>query len=175
MWRTAIALLLVGPAGLAAPAFANEDDPPGPVETPFDRGKLGVGLHGGAQTTLGHRHVAIGGSVGYYVLNGVEVGLGAMHQFGEGPGISQLTPSLRYVAQPLVGRWPVIPYVGVFGNHWFIGDGIPDVDTVGTRGGWLMVSGQLILGLGVVYERIVSDCATDCSAIYPDLTISLVI
>ncbi len=173
MTRTWIALVVVG---LTTSAAANDDDPPAPeqkVETPFDRGKLGVGIYGGSQTTLGHRYFAIGGAVGYYVLDGVEVGLGALHQFGDGPSISKLTPSVRYVVQPLVGRSPVIPYVGVFYNHWFIGDDYADVDTLGTRGGLLYVSGKLILGLGVAYERIVSECVTDCSAVYPDFTISL--
>ena len=173
MTRTWIALVVVG---LTTSAAANDDDPPAPeqkVETPFDRGKLGVGIYGGSQTTLGHRYFAIGGAVGYYVLDGVEVGLGALHQFGDGPSISKLTPSVRYVVQPLVGRSPVIPYVGVFYNHWFIGDDYADVDTLGTRGGLLYVSGKLILGLGVAYERIASECVTDCSAVYPDFTISL--
>ncbi len=177
MRRMSIALVLV--VASTASALAN-DEPPAtepppepPPETPFDRGKLGVGIYGGSQTTLGHRYFAIGGSVGYFVLDGVEVGLGALHQFGGGPSISKLTPSLRYVAQPLVGHSPVIPYAGVFYNHWFIGDDISDVDTLGTRGGLLMVSGKLILGLGVVFEKIVSTCETDCTAVYPDFTISL--
>jgi len=118
-------------------------------------------------------HFALGAAVGYFVLDGVEVGLGGLYQFGDGPSISKLTPSLRYIAQPLVGRSPVIPYVGAFYNHWFIGDGLADVDTLGGRGGLVYVSGQLVLGLGVVYERVISECVMDCSSVYPDFTISL--
>ncbi|MBS1124629.1 MAG: hypothetical protein H6Q90_6857, partial [Deltaproteobacteria bacterium] len=111
--------------------------------------------------------------VGYFVLDGLEVGLGALHQFGDGPSISQLSPSLRYVAQPLVGRSPLIPYTGVFYRHWFIGSALADVDTVGARAGLLYVSGQFVLGLGVVVERTVSTCDADCVQVYPDFTISL--
>ena len=35
------------------------------------------------------------------------------------------------------------------------------------------VSGKLVLGLGVVYERTVSECDEECTQIYPDFTISL--
>jgi hypothetical protein len=155
------------------PELEAERAPPPRPPTPFDRGKVGLSIGGGSQTSLGHRYFAIGGGVGYFVLDGVELGLAGLHQFGDGPSISKLTPSLRYIAQPLVGRWPLIPYVGGFYNHWFIGDDIDDVDTVGTRGGLVFISGQLVLGVGVVYEHIVSTCSDDCDAIYPDFTISL--
>ena len=173
MNRVAVALVL---AGLSTAAHADEavpDDAAPAPETPFDRGKLSLSIGGGSQTALDHRYFAIGGAVGYFVLDGVEVGLGALHAFGDGPSISKLTPMLEYVAQPLVGRSPVIPYVGAFYNHWFIGSGLADVDTLGGRGGLLYVSGQLVLGLGVAYERVVSQCVTDCSSVYPDFTISL--
>ena len=70
----------------------------------------------------------------------------------------------------------MIPYVGAFYNHWFIGDGIADVDSVGGRVGLVYVSGQFVLGLGVVYEKLVSKCDSsvmDCSSVYPDFTLSL--
>lgn len=174
MARTMLAAAALGAIAIAvAPARpAHADEPPPAPPTPFDRGRVNLGLGGGSQTALGYRYFGIGGAVGYFVLDGVELGLGALHQFGDGPSISRVTPAVRYVAQPLVGRSPVIPYTGVFYNHWFIGRGVPDVDTVGARAGLLYVSGSLILGLGVVYERVVSAC-TDCDLIYPDFTISL--
>lgn len=171
MTRAVLALLLLG---LATSAYGDDAAPEEPPRTtPFDRGKFGLGVYGGTQTTLGHRYFAIGASVGYYVLDGVEIGLGALEQFGSGPNIAKLTPSLRYVVQPLVGISPVIPYVGAFYNHWFISQGVADLDTLGGSAGLLYVSGSLILGLGVAYERVISECVTDCSSIYPDLTISL--
>jgi hypothetical protein len=174
MTVTRIPLVLLA-LGLLVPAAAADDiiatEPVQP--TPFDRGRFGLSLGGGTQTSLGHRYFAVGAGVGYFVLDGVELGFGALHQFGDGPSISKLTPSLRYIAQPLVGRWPVIPYVGVFYNHWFIGDAIEDVDTVGTRAGFVFISGSLVLGLGVAYERIVSECTEECDSVYPDFSISL--
>ncbi len=157
----------------ATSARAQVVEPPPRPPTPFDRGKLGLSGGGGTQTNLGYRYFVVGIGVGYFVLDGLEVGLGALHQFGDGPSISQVSPSLRYVAQPLVGRSPLIPYTGVFYRHWFIGSELADVDTVGARAGLLYVSGQLVLGLGVVVERTVSTCDADCVQVYPDFTISL--
>lgn len=168
--------VLLALVALAATARADDpvpDEPQPHLTTPFDRGKLSLGIYGGSQSTLGYHYFAIGGAFGYFVLDGVEVSLGGLEEFGDGPNISKLEPELRYVVQPLVGKSPVIPYVGAFYNHWFIGGGMSDVDTVGGRGGLLYVSGQLVLGLGAVYERIVSDCVMDCSSVYPDFTISL--
>lgn len=153
-----------------APASAQVVEPP-PVPTPFDRGKFGLSGGGGSQTSFGYRKFVIGLGVGYFVLDGVELGLSGLHQFGDGPSVSQLSPSLRYIAQPLVGHSPLIPYIGVFYRHWFIGDELDDVDTVGSRAGALFLSGRLILGLGVVVERTVSTCDADCVEVYPDFTI----
>jgi hypothetical protein len=173
--RTAIALLLL--AATAATARADEvvqlEPEPPPPPTPFDRGKFSLGVSGGSQSMLGERYFGIGGALGYFVLDGVELGLGGQFLFGDGPNIGRVTPALRYVAQPLVHQSPVVPYVGVFYNHWFIGEDITDVDTVGARGGLIYVSGKVLLGLGVAYERIVSTCVMDCSSVYPDFTIAL--
>ena len=146
--------------------------PPPRRPTPFDRGKFSLGGGAGRQSNLGFDYFVIGLGVGYYVLDGVEVGLAGLYQFGDGPSISQLSPSLRYVAQPLVGKSPLIPYAGVFYRHWFIGSDIDDVDTLGGRVGLLYVTG-FVIGLGVVYERTISECVEDCGQFYPDFTISL--
>jgi hypothetical protein len=172
----AIALLVISTP--AAEAFASEPDPaaepePPPPKTPFDRGRMGLSVGGGSTTAFGARYFAVGGGFGYYVLDGVEVGLAPQVQWGDGPTIARLTPSLRYVVQPLVGKFPLIPYAGVFYSHWFVGDGVPDVDAAGARSGLLYVSGALVLGIGVAYERVVSECTMDCSVVYPDFTLSL--
>jgi hypothetical protein len=156
----------------ALPAHADDASAP-PRETPFDRGKFALSAGGGTSSSFGHSYIVLGGGVGYYVLDGVEVMLSGEYQFGgDGPSIAELSPQLRYVAQPLVGAWPVVPYVGVFYNHWFVGDGNPDVDSIGGRVGGLWVSGNIVLGLGLGYEHVLSPC-TDCEIIYPDVTIAL--
>jgi len=140
--------------------------------TPFDRGRFNLTAGAGTTYSFGERHIAIAAGVGYFVLDGRQRGCRAAHEFGD-PQISLVSPEVRYVAQPLVGRSPLVPYAGVFYSRWFVGSSISDVDAAGTRGGLLYVSGSLILGLGVAYERVLSECTMDCTAIYPDLTLAI--
>jgi hypothetical protein len=168
--RRLVWLLLLG----AAPALADPVPPEEPPrKTPFDQGKFGLSFGAGSHTSLGEHYYAVGGGMGYYVLDGVEVGLGTSHQWGDGPAITQLTPSLRYVAQPLVGHSPLIPYIGVFGSRYFVYEGNDDVNSLGGRAGLIYVGGSLLLGLGIAVERVVSECTEDCTSVYPDLTLSL--
>ncbi|HET9484897.1 MAG TPA: hypothetical protein VFO79_13140 [Xanthomonadales bacterium] len=160
---------------LATPALAEEEviaEEPKRV-TPFDQGKMNLSIGGGSTSNFDRRYFAIGAGFGYFVLDGLELGISAVHQFGDGPSISQVQPRVRYVVQPLVGRSPLIPYVGAFYNHWFIGDSYPDVDAIGGRAGLLYISGRVLLGAGVAVERTVSECVDECWFVYPDFTISL--
>ena len=152
----------------AVPAHA--DDLDGPRETPFDQGRIGFQIGVGQQTGYGHSYYSVGAGAGYFVLDGLEIGAFALHAFGSGPSISEVSPSLRYVAQPLVGRSPVIPYAAVFYNHWFVGDGLSDIDAIGARGGLIHLQGRLIIGLGIAYEHTISTCVSNCDAVYPDVT-----
>ena len=163
------------PAPPAPPSAAPpvEQEPPKP-RTPFDQGRFGFGAGAGSQSALGQRYFGIAASASYFVLDGVGVDLGAGFQWGNGPNIGRVTPGLRYVVQPLVGKFPLIPYVGAFYSHWFIsGNTYADQDAVAGRAGLLYVSGSVVLGLGAVNEHIVSKCDMDCSIWYPDITIAI--
>jgi hypothetical protein len=170
MARAALIVTLL--AAWSSLAIADDDAPAPARRTPFDRGRFGLSLGGGTTSAFGHPYYAIGGGLGYYVLDGVEIAASGLVQFGSSPNIEKVSPSLRYVAQPLVGKSPIIPYVGTFYTHWFVGGGFGDVDTIGGRVGGLYVSGQIILGLGLAYERIESACTMNCDAFYPDFTIA---
>lgn len=169
MSRLAIALLLVSSLVHAQPVAEPEPE----RRTPFDQGRFGLGFGFGRQTTLGASYNVVSGGLGYFVLDGVALDLGLGVQFGDGPTIMRTTPGVRYVAQPLVGVSPLVPYVGVFSSRYFIASGIDDVSTVGGRAGLLYVSGSLLLGLGVGVERIVSECTEDCTSLFPDVTLSV--
>lgn len=166
--RSLVLVALAASAAGAQPGLQAEPPP----RTPFDGGSFGLSAAVGSTYAFGQRYFAIGAGANYYVLDGVGVGLASIVQWGDGPTITRVKPELRYVAQPLVGRWPLIPYAAVFYSRWFVGGALDDVDAVGSRGGFLYVSGRVILGFGVAYERVVSDCLEDCYAIYPDLTLS---
>src|SRR5258705_5516555 len=108
MWALRALLVVAGVLPAALPARADIVEPPPapepPKPTPFDRGKIGVSVGGGTQTQLGVQYFAIGAGVGYFVLDGVQVGLSGLYEFGNGPSISKLSPALTYIAQPLVGK-----------------------------------------------------------------------
>lgn len=170
------AALLATVLALGSPASAETvlllEPPPRP--TPFDQGHFGLSLTGGSTNNFGERYTFIGGGVGYYVLDGLQVGLSFIEEFGDGPNLFKLSPNVQYVAQPLVYKWPLVPYVGAFFNHWFVGDNIDDVNTVGGRLGLLYVGqSRLVIGGGVAVERVVSECDTDCTDVYPDFVIAL--
>ena len=171
-WLAALAVLV-----LVSVSVARGDDTPRP--TPFDRGRIGISLGGGTQTNFDTSYVWLGAGVGYFVLDGLEVELDGVHEFGNGPSISMLSPSIRYVAQPLVGSWPVIPYVGASYAHWFFGGGYGDVDTIGARAGVLYISGlrvgAIVLGLGAAYDHVLGSCITGCDSVYPDVTIGVLL
>lgn len=139
--------------------------------TPFDRGRVHITAVGGTSANFEKRYYALGAGVGYFVLDGFELAIRGVYQFGDGPSISQIQPSVRYVVQPLVGRSPLVPYVGAFYNHWFVGDGFSDVDALGGRVGALHLSGRVLVGLGVAVERTVSACDDECWEVYPDITL----
>lgn len=151
---------------LALPVPALADGPP----TPFDQGRVSVHLAVTEQSAFDTNRFGLGAGVGYFVLDGLELGAFGLHMFGSGPGLDEVSPSIRYTAQPLVGSWPVIPYVGAFYNHWFVGDGLADVDAIGGRAGVMHLRGPLIVGLGIAYEHTVSTCSSSCDTVYPDVT-----
>lgn len=170
------ALALAGLLATASAARAESSllaPPPPPPPTPFDQGRVAISAGAGSSSNFGVRYFGIGIGGGYYVLDGLQLGLAGLYQWGDGPTISKVSPGIRYVAQPLVRHSPVVPYVGVFYNHWFIGEDIPDVDSVGSRAGLVYVSGNVVIGGGVAVERTVSECDEDCTDVYPDLVIAI--
>jgi hypothetical protein len=171
----AIAIAL---GSLAGPALA-DDAAPGASEpaaapprppTPFDRGRISLNVSLGTQRTFDETYFAVGGRIGYYVLDGLEVGFGGVKWFGGDPSIAMISPELRYVLYPV--DWSFRPFVGGFYHHWFIGDPYDDYDTVGGTLGVMYAQrgSALVLGLGATVEHVVSTCddmTEDCTMIYP--------
>ena len=138
---------------------------------PFDQGRMRLSLGGGKTGTFGKSYFAVSGGFGYFVVKGLEVGLGGSHLFGSDPAISQLTPQARYVLHFVK---TLKPYGGVFYRHWFIGGEIDDMDSVGVRAGAFFISGVgLLIGGGAVHEVITSKCSGDCQSTYPELIFSI--
>jgi hypothetical protein len=138
---------------------------------PFSRGSVRLTLLVGVGSTITDEYLILGGGLGYFVVNGLEVGLDYEAWFLASPVMHRVSPETRYVFHMV----PVIkPYVGVFYRHTFITEGYDDMDHVGARGGLFYVpeGGRLFVGGGAVYERLL-DCTSgalvDCDAVYPEI------
>src|SRR5690349_2855568 len=128
---------------------------------PFDAGRFGVSGGVGSEDAFDHTYLRIGVALGYFILPGLEASLLGEHWFGDDPSVSLVSPRLRYVFWMV--PWSFKPYVGTGYTHWFVGDPFEDVDAVAGRAGLVgLVGGSLMLGLGAVVERIVSECGDDC-------------
>lgn len=140
----------------------------------FEQGKFSLGIGGGLQFG-GDRAIFVASlGLGYYVLDGLEVGVGTSAYFGSKPFVSQVTPGVRYVFWMVPS---VHPYLGGFYRHWFIAAGEPDFDTVGGRLGVLIVPtpSPVVAGIGVAYERVIHPtCRGEgCAYFYPELTFAI--
>jgi hypothetical protein len=145
--------------------------PPPTREGPYSQGKVRVGLGGGLISSGGDWAFGLSLTAGYYVVDNLEVGADAAFQFGDVPFAAMLGPAVRYLF-PV--SQAVHPYIGAFYRHWFLSEGIDDVDSVGARAGIVIRSSTTFFQIGAVYEVIVSECDGGCSDIYPEFGVSLV-
>ena len=94
-------------------------DEPEPVAPrgPFSKGAVRLTLLLGTASTYNDTYFIIGGGVGYYLLNGLEVGLDYEAWLFANPVIQRLSPEARYVFHMV----PVLkPYVGTFYRRNFV-------------------------------------------------------
>lgn len=148
--------------------------PRGPQPGPFAQGRSRFSLSGGTVGQFGNSYIVIGGGYGYFVANGLELGLDASFYFGDDPSITTVSPNVRYVIWQLGS---VKPYLGAFAIRQFMGEfqgrDLDDIDSVGARGGIVYGSGRTFLTLGVAYAKVL-DCegndqiALDCERVYPE-------
>ena len=137
----------------------------------FDQGNVRLSVSGGGGHAFGDDYVVLGLGVGYYVFDGLELGLDADAWFGD-PEIYTISPQVRYVVHQVPN---VKPYAGAFYRRTFI-EGLDDLDAVGFRGGAFFTIGRgSYLGVGAVYD-IYLDCDRDeyesCSDVYPEIVLS---
>ena len=143
-----------------------------PRPGPFDSGRFGISGGVGQEDAFDHTYLRVGLSLGYFILPGLEVSVLGEHWFGDDPSVSLVSPRLRYVFWMVPFSFK--PYIGPGYTHWFVGDPFDDVDAVSGRAGVIgLVGGTLILGLGAVVERVVSECGDDCWSVYPELTLGI--
>ena len=151
-----------------------------PVETrrrspdvgPFRQGKIEVNGQIGAAFG-GETYFILGAGAGYYVLDGLRVGLQSALWFLSSPVIFTLTPEATYVMHFV----PIVkPYAGGFFRGYIVGDNVPDTTAIGARAGVALpiLMGHGYAGGGLVYEHFLS-CGEfrDCDSVYPEVGMAL--
>ena len=155
----AMAMLL-----LCAPAYTQQD--------PFSQGAKRVSVIAGAGSSFNENYLILGAGFGYYVLDGLELGVNWQSWLGGDPDINQITPEINYVFRT---KSNFDPYVGALYRKTFI-SGLDDLEAWGGRAGvYLPLGPKYFMGIGAVYLDYV-DCEEriyrDCSDVYPEITFS---
>ena len=138
---------------------------------PFNKGRTRFSLQVGNTTAFNQNYTAIGIGGGYYVRDGLEVGLDGDAWFGmDVPGIYRLSPGLRYVLYSLD---QYKPYAGIFYRRSFI-EGHDDRNEAGGRAGVTVLTGwSSNLSVGLVYDVHINCDKTvysSCSQFYTELS-----
>ena len=144
-----------------------------PVQAdPFRQGSQSVSVILGSGRAFSDDYLILGLGYGYYVIDGLELGIDAQFWLSGDPSITKVSPQIRYVfTQPKT----VKPYLGTFYRRAYI-DGLDDLDSFGYRAGLnFMGQGNFYFGAGIVYEEY-RDCSetvySDCSDTYPEIVFS---
>lgn len=139
----------------------------------FSKGKSRGTIYGSSASSFDENYFVLGLGYGYYVLNGLQLGVDAESWLGASPSVYKVTPQILYV---LARGGRIFPYVGGFYRRTYIED-LPDMNSYGGRAGvYSMMGRNVYAGVGIVYEQY-SDCQesiyTSCSSTYPELNISV--
>jgi hypothetical protein len=165
-----------------APAEPSTPPPPPPEEEqpkrrsagPFARGNIRLSLLIGTGWTATDEYLILGAGVGYFLVDGLELGLDYEAWLFGSPVLNRLSPGIKYVFHMV----PVLkPYVGGFYRHTFV-NGYEDLNYLGARAGLFLMpkpSGSYF-GAGAVYEHLLN-CSgngwVDCDNVYPEIFIGI--
>jgi len=149
MKKTLTALALAACAAFLAPPASAQT-----VGGAFSAGRTELSVTGGSGSAFNNTYLILGVGAAFYVVDGLNVGLGAQGWFGGDPRIYNVTPSIEYVFYKVP---TVKPYIGAFYRRTFI-DGLPDLDSTGLRAGIYMEAGpRNYFGFGLVHQSF-KDC-----------------
>lgn len=165
-----VLLLILATGQLSAATSASAGS--GGVGAAFSKDTISFGIIVGSGRFDNEDYLILGGSIGYYVIKGLEVGIDLEYWSSGSPSITKVSPQVRYVfTQPKV----IKPYVGTFVRRTFFGgSAIDDQNSYGFRtGAFFSTSKRVYIGGGIVYEKY-DNCGqfSNCSDTYPEIIIS---
>lgn len=119
----------------------------------FSQGRMRVTVSA-TSARLGDRdYVVVGGGFGYYLADGLQIGVDGEGWLGNTPSLYKAAPQVLYVFHRFAS---VKPYCGVFFRRTFY-ENIPDRESFGGRAGVVSsVSGNLYTTFGLVYEEYIN-------------------
>ena len=157
--RTIIVIALVATLAIPETAAAQEK------EMPFSQGRFRIS--GGGGTTFGGGGFVLALGFGYFVLDGLEVGLDGDIWLGGKVLQGSLAPQVRYLLPYL---YPAVPYVGIFYRHIFIEKPWDDQDFFGGRIGLLIsIDRRFMIGGGIVMQYALQDYGQERFDYYPEI------
>lgn len=136
----------------------------------FSSGKARVSVSAGSSTAYNETYFQVGVGIGYYVMDGLEIGLDARTWQGGKFSIHEIAPSVTYVFNNFNS---FKPYLGMLHRLTII-KGREDISAIGARAGfYLQSSPNILMRAGVVGIRY-QDCDrmpfTDCTEVYPEVS-----
>jgi len=139
----------------------------------FDKGKTVATFAIGNGQFFRENYLVVGVGIGYYVTDGLELGVDVDFWTGGDPSIYEITPKLTYVFH---NSSNLKPYLGGFYNRTFI-EGFNDTDAVGYRVGAFVPAGKKShIGFGIVHTEL-QDCRetilVTCSETRTELTFTV--
>lgn len=139
----------------------------------FNQGSARLALYAGGATAFDQNYSVFGIGGGYFVADGIEVGLDAETWSGASPKITQVSPQVRIV---LNTASLINPYAGIFYQRTLI-ENHQDNNTVGGRAGVFYTAGRnACFGAGVVYATHLHCDRTvysSCSETYPEISFAV--
>jgi len=138
----------------------------------FSKGRRRVSGMVGWGSSLGDDYLLLGIGVGYFVANGLDVGVDFEGWFIGDPTQYKISPRADYV----LWKSPRMkPYAGVFYRYSFIGEGFEDQESMGGRVGVFYKGARGgMAGVGAVYERYLDvPDAFDDDVIYPEIFVAI--
>ena len=139
------------------------------LSMPIEEAITGTVVIGSAQL-LTETYTVLGVGAGYFVMDGLQLGLDVSVWTGGDPSIYEVTPKINYIYE---NRSAVKPYIGMFYNRTFI-ENFDDSNSLGYRAGFYSPVGDgAYFGIGGVYSKL-QDCTETanikCSSSYSEFS-----